>query len=69
MKRYSHKCRLLLTLLSLSLMLFCFSFSFASRSGEVILSYNMSNLERGSVSEIMQGNGFQLNDHVTLMVF
>jgi hypothetical protein len=68
-KRFSYKCRLLLTLLSLSLMLFCFSFSFTSRGGEVVLSYNMSNLERGTVSEIMQGNSIQLNNHVTLMVF
>lgn len=67
MKRFSHKCRLLLTLLSLSLLLFSFSFNFSSRGGEVVLSYNMSNLERGSISEIMQGSGFQ--DNVTLMVF
>ncbi len=69
MKKKSYQCRLLLTLLSLGLMFFCFSFSFAPRRGEAILSYNMSNLERGSISEIMQENGFRLNDHVTLMVF
>ncbi|HHT47100.1 MAG TPA: hypothetical protein GX004_07415 [Firmicutes bacterium] len=66
MKRSSH-CKLLMMLLSLSLLLFCFSFNFSSRGGEVVLSYNMSNLERGNISEIMQENGFQ--DNVTLMVF
>jgi hypothetical protein len=63
--------RKFLSLIVLSFLLLSFSINFFSKSNEVVLSYNMNNLERGRISEIIQdpGTGLKYKGNTTLMIF
>ncbi|MDO9534544.1 MAG: hypothetical protein Q7J85_04245 [Bacillota bacterium] len=50
MKGQVKKVKEYLSIIVLGFVLFGFSLNFSSRSGEVIFTYNMNNLGRGSVS-------------------
>jgi hypothetical protein len=54
MKGQVKKVREYLSIIVIGFVLFGFSFNFSSQGGEVIFTYNMNNLGRGIVSELVK---------------